>query len=1087
MTTIGRRVTGRAWASIGKHVVRVAASLLLFTVEIPLAAQAQGASIDTDTGYETAKLVLTGHDRLICVVMAKPGRYEDLVARLHQLNSVVLQSDSQIGMVITSIPVGSLPAVLSDTSVDALTLDGNQGGGFGDGDRYRFSLASPTRRKRHATRLVGQFRASSEYKDTLGMRSFAHRAGSDGRGVKVLQIEDFPDFLAPELSLALDRNGRPIRKFVDVVNLPPVDQSRPREQIDWRWVKLSDVLHSDSDELEFDHVHYRLPRAGGNWRIGSLSIPYSMFAARVTPKAALRENNKLSLTVLWDNDEENLRLSRDNDGDFSLSKGVRPFRIDGDIGVLPIPEVGNGHGRVGFAVQTDLEHDYLSVNFGLSAHATMTTSALAAHPIGRDQVAGVAPGAQIILYRADPSSAASYASALVAGLADRRADVALIESSAQVSTSMQTPGTAASALEELVDRAVRRAKVPTVVTADNMTSLSTVDPMALPGDVLAVGGLIGRLAALHRLHADIGVKETIFSSSSGPGNDGAVKPDVLAPMGLITIRTNWSEADYRESAGLPSRYRAFCTATSCSAPVAAGVLADIIGAAHAQGWRPAAPSLLDAVRYTARFIPTQKAYTQGYGVIQTERAFEYLSYHRETDEEKVSFTGDVRTRSANVRGETRGKGVIYENGRPSGGSLIRVVGISWPPGWGKRPNISINCVGDTRKIQVDHRVRPSRLGVGQAVVRIIRSRPSSESIVCRATRRGSIVGGFQVTDLKPLGMRADGIAWRQDKLRLRPLANARLFVEVGDNSRALLVTWRASDLHTSVMIRTPGGLPASFWTTAKSESREQSLGFDRPEAGVWEIDVQNGEALFEPRTKEGIARAASKVRFSFVTVPDNADDRMQLDHASRYAFSSSNLTWHSAEAAATELSIPGVLPHRERLIELSVPNKARRISVMVRGQSNQSRLLEMHLFSCRDKVCHGLGSARGLSKEKSISLSDLGPSDLMIVLDGTQLQESSGCVQLKLLAEGVDRIELADALKSARIGDLDDLTKLSDFGAPATVFEEGIAWTRDVAAIHEPNEVRAAAGVRDLASKIYDREPIVFEVSHPDRGSVCAH
>ncbi len=125
---------------------------------------------------------------------------------------------------------------------------------------------------------------------------------------------------------------------------------------------------------------------------------------------------------------------------------------------------------------------------------------------------------------------------------------------------------------------------------------------------------------VHVLRAD----NLLFASSFGPGVDGSLKPDLLAPSGALSTSVEFLPGGtlkglYR----LPPGYSVF-SGTSCAAPMAAGAAALLVSAAKQKNVAHDAPSIYQALRASARFLDGVAAYRQGSGLIRVPEAWTEL-------------------------------------------------------------------------------------------------------------------------------------------------------------------------------------------------------------------------------------------------------------------------------------------------------------------------------------------------------------------------------------------------------------------------------------------------------------------------------
>jgi len=222
-------------------------------------------------------------------------------------------------------------------------------------------------------------------------------------------------------------------------------------------------------------------------------------------------------------------------------------------------------------------------------------------------------------------------------------------------------------------------------------------------------------------------------SSRGPAEDGAFKPNIVAPGAAISSTPLWQNgAPVGGTYTLPPGY-AMMNGTSMASPQATGAAALLISAGKAQHrgmfWRPS--QLRMAMNSTARFIPGYTANEQGNGLIDVGKAWSLLR----SDLEPVNITSRVEVHtllSDFLADPGHGPGIYDREGVTTGQSYSRTYTITRTSGPNRPVLYHLDWVGNDGTFStqnnvllrpgvptdVDVRVDPRTSGIHSAILQL---------------------------------------------------------------------------------------------------------------------------------------------------------------------------------------------------------------------------------------------------------------------------------------------------------------------------------------------------------------------------------
>jgi hypothetical protein len=452
----------------------------------------------------------------------------------------------------------------------------------------------------------------------------------DGRGVTVGILDLGVDLDHPSLNTT--STGQ--RKIVDWVTY-----THPSTDGDPTWRAFtSEVTVVNGTFTAFNRTYtgmtpdgtYRLARMREDL-LGATS-EYGITCSQGGTGSDLDRNGRCGdfFVMLWRASDNMVWTDSDNDGDMSDESPMTTYKVDHDIGhfghdnpATPVRE------SVPFVVQPMTEPDpvtgFFFVNVGIvsGAHGSHVAGITAGNRLFGGQMSGAAPGAKIVSVRACLFVAGCTTHALIEGMiyAVETADVDVVNMSI-------------GGLPALNDGNNTRAILYNRLIEDNNTQMffsagnsgpgeNTVGDPAVASKAMALGAYITKETWQRNYGSDANFVDNLHPfSSRGPAEDGAFKPEIVAPGAAVSSVPTWQVGQpVGGTYTLPPGYGMF-NGTSMAAPQATGAAALLLSAAQARGFTRSAAQLRNAFNSTARFIPGYNAADQGNGLIDVNRAWD---------------------------------------------------------------------------------------------------------------------------------------------------------------------------------------------------------------------------------------------------------------------------------------------------------------------------------------------------------------------------------------------------------------------------------------------------------------------------------
>ncbi len=271
--------------------------------------------------------------------------------------------------------------------------------------------------------------------------------------------------------------------------------------------------------------------------------------------------------------------------------------------------------QLNFAVNIREEGKLLSIVVPSNMHGTHVAGIVGGYYPEEPELNGLAPGVQFVSVKIGDSrlDGMETGSAVVRGLKaviDHGCE--MINMSYGEPTRLPDQGR----LMRLIDEVVHEHRVVFVASAGNAgPALTTVGaPGGSSSSVIGVGAYV--TPAMRKAGYSL-MKErpdmAFTWSSRGPTSDGAAGVSICAPGGALAPVPNWT-----------LRRNRWANGTSMSSPNACGSIALLLSALEQEEIPYSAHSIRRAVENTATPIPTGDRTSQGYGLLQIDRAYEQL-------------------------------------------------------------------------------------------------------------------------------------------------------------------------------------------------------------------------------------------------------------------------------------------------------------------------------------------------------------------------------------------------------------------------------------------------------------------------------
>lgn len=825
----------------------------------------------------------------------------------------------------------------------------------------------------------------------------------DGRGVTVAVIDGTPDMLLPELRWARDIEGRRVPKIVDILNA-----TDPRDSVEDRgspqWVNMQDTVSAVAGVTRYQGGRYIAPRDGSfrigllNERLFQLPIGFSDVGGDLNRDGNPAGSDSV-FAVLWDPRSGEVWVDTDQDRDFADAPAMYDYPFAQDIGVFgqddPATELRES---VGFTVQTDSAREFVSINVGVSGHGTLAAGAAVASREGGGRVDGVAPGARLVMVDRGRTLHGEIEAAIVA-FEHPETDVIVHEQTTHPPYLVRDGRSVASII---FDRLVEMHDKPMLVPSGNQPGLTMVAAQAEGRRVLAVNAYQSSESFLIHHGIRVPARDNIHSAHShGPSGDGRLKPDLLAPSRVLTIRPAFIpgrslDGLYR----LPPGYLA-AGGTSTATPVAAGALARLIGAARREGVPHGAEHLRRAVAGSARFIRSIPANVQGNGLVQVSAAWDMLRESAELILPQFISRASVRTATSRwLTPPHEGEGIFEREGWVLGDSAtrgIRLTRLSGPP---QPVAFRTRWLGNTETTFAADSVILLPLGVEAALPVRIRPRGTGvhSAILLLEDGAGNVVHRILNTIVVADTFGSDNVISHRASLP-RP-GELSFFLSVPPGAAALAVD-----------VKGPAGWDLWFYPP---DGREQLIfapwtphrqrGVQNPTPGVWEVTLSHARDQWEFDESRPDPLPATPIALEARLLGAEVAGLMELvdapDSSRATAGATGALTMNNRLApftggletvplGAARIDARRIRNGERHVRSVQVPSGTAMLRLEVSTPDDAGADLDIYLFDCSAGKCHPQVSATDTGPDGPLLVTAPAAGEWRVVVDGASVASGS--------------------------------------------------------------------------------------------------
>jgi hypothetical protein len=647
---------------MAKPVIRVAVAALAvvaggLVVASPTSATPAGQGngrLDKHDAQLLSRHLAKGDRTATVLVVAKGGAAAGVQNALRDLGADIKYREDSLGYVRAVLPIGNVKRAAAISGVQAFDLDEVIAREPSEPADHDATPAAPPPGPGTPD--------ANPYMPTQDMGSPAFKAAHptwDGRGTTVAIIDTGVALDNP----ALQTTSTGERKIVDWVNA-----NDPTANDDASWVAMATKVKGPTVSWPPASATPTAYITGpGDFRFNRL------VEERLVGDLAGDLNRDGDTTdrfaIAWRLSDDAVLVDSDNDNDLTDETPMYDYKQQYQVGYFgadnPATPVAE---RVPFVIQLDRKNKYVNIGIPDDFHGSHVAGIVAANNLFGGVADGNAPGAKLISVRVCLFGSGCTNHGMVEGmiyaLKTMRADAA------NMSIGGLPPlNDGSSARGAVYTKLIEQTGAQIFTSAGNDgPGINTIGDPGDTADLVAVGASATNDTWLHNYGAGVdgGPNALQNYSSRGPGENGSLKPNVVAPGSAVSTIPMWLDGEPALEAGyhLPPGL-AMINGTSMASPQAAGAAALLLSAARATGAQASPPQLRKAIYSSADFLSTAGAAEQGWGLVDVLGAWALLSGNLQV--EQITSSAPVCTPIWELLGLTRGVGIYNRCAAADGG------------------------------------------------------------------------------------------------------------------------------------------------------------------------------------------------------------------------------------------------------------------------------------------------------------------------------------------------------------------------------------------------------------------------------------